>query len=133
MKSARMICPDRPGTSTRKSLKKDGVSHSRKLFVMANKVCTPFSAASKLFERVSESAHWDRQHLLSIMGYNGAGVTRPRSSELLLVSFSNFLMKSDGCQDKLRPKVGKTQKGARSHRGGAESLQPSARRDQPGL
>jgi hypothetical protein len=106
---------------------------SRKLFVMANKVCTPFSAASKLFERVSESAHWDRQHLLSIMGYNGAGVTRPRSSELLLVSFSNFLMKSDDCQDKLRPKVGKTQKGARSHRGGAESLQPSARRDQPGL
>jgi hypothetical protein len=49
---------------------------SRKLFVMANKVCTPFSAASKLFERVSESAHWDRQHLLSIMGYNGAGETR---------------------------------------------------------
>jgi hypothetical protein len=61
---------------------------SRKLFVMANKVCTPFSAASKLFERVSESAHWDRQHLLSIMGYNGAGVTRPRSS-----SSSGFFLK----------------------------------------
>ena len=107
-----MICPDRPGTNTRKSLKKDGVSHSRKLFVMANKVCTPFSSASKLFERVSESAHWDRQHLLSIMGYNGAGVTRHALDRLLLlVSFSNFLMKSDDCQDKLRPKVGKTQKG----------------------
>ena len=31
---------------------------SRKLFVMANKVCTPFSAASETFERVSESKHW---------------------------------------------------------------------------
>ena len=45
---------------------------SRKLFVMANQVCTPFSPASKLFDRVAESEHWERKHLLSIMGYNGA-------------------------------------------------------------
>jgi hypothetical protein len=44
------------------------VAISRKLFVMANKVCTPFSGASKLFDRVAESEHWQRQHLLSIMG-----------------------------------------------------------------
>ena len=33
------------------------VAISRKLFVMANKICTPFSAASKLFDRVAESSH----------------------------------------------------------------------------
>ena len=44
----------------------------QRLFVMANKICTPFSASSKLFDKVAESEHWNREHLLSVMGYNGA-------------------------------------------------------------
>ena len=37
------------------------IAIARKLFVMANKVCTPFSKASELFDRVAESAHWQRK------------------------------------------------------------------------
>eukprot|EP01050_Picozoa_sp_SAG11_P017774 SAG11_NODE_2601_length_3182_cov_2.460590_2_plen_299_part_00 len=82
------------------------IAVSRKLFVMANKVCTPFSPANELFERVSESAHWDRHHLLSIMGceHNRHHTARGSCFHPIRTSIALLIVAADACvHNHLRP------------------------------